>query len=108
MQGFKEINPDELQDMQSVGSLRLIDIRSDAELTRGLIQVALHVPLSLLPGKVSERDSTTPNVFYSQSGARSAQACAFFAGKGFNKSYHLQGSASMWVRSGRPLEGRAP
>jgi len=105
MQGFKQIAPDELQEMQSKEGLRLIDVRSNAEVARGLIQGALHIPLSLLPPKAAEWDSATPIVFYCQSGARSAQACTFFAGKGFNNLYHLRGGVSAWVRSGRQLEG---
>jgi len=107
MRGFKDISPDELQEMQSKGNLRLIDVRSDAEVGRGLIQGALHIPLSLLRPKAGEWDSATPMVFYCQSGARSAQACAFFAGKGFSNLYHLQGGVNAWVRSGRRLKGVA-
>jgi rhodanese-related sulfurtransferase len=107
MQGFKEIDSAELQEMQSGGSLRLIDVRSDAEVARGMIGGALHIPLQLLPPKAAEWDSATPTVFYCQSGARSAQACAYFAGKGFSKLYHLQGGVNAWVKSGLPLEGSA-
>jgi rhodanese-related sulfurtransferase len=103
MQGFNEITPAELREMQSGGNLRLIDVRSEAEAVRGIIQGALHIPLQLLPPKAGEWDSATPTVFYCQSGARSAQACAFFAGKGFSKLYHLQGGVNAWVRSGLPL-----
>jgi rhodanese-related sulfurtransferase len=51
MHDFKEIAPAELQEMQSGGNLRLIDVRSDAEVARGMIQGALHIPLHLLPPK---------------------------------------------------------
>ena len=107
MQGFKEIAPAELQEMQSGENLRLIDVRSDAEVARGLIQGAQHIPLQLLPPKAGEWDSATLTVFYCQSGARSAQACAFFAGKGFSNLYHLQGGVNAWVKSGLPLTGAA-
>ncbi len=107
MQGSREITPAELQAMQSGENLRLIDVRSDAETARGMIQGALHIPLQLLPPKAGEWDSATPTVFYCQSGARSAQACAFFAGKGFNKVYNLQGGVNAWVKSGLPLTGAA-
>ena len=107
MHGFKEIAPAELQEMQSGGNFRLIDVRSDAEVARGLIQGALHIPLHLLPPKAGEWDNETLTVFYCQSGARSAQACTFFAGKGFSKLYHLQGGVNAWVRSGLPLTGAA-
>ena len=107
MQGFKEITPAELQEMQSGGNLRLIDVRSDAEVARGMIGGAQHIPLSLLPPKAGEWDGASPIVFYCQSGARSAQACAFFSGKGFSELYHLQGGVNAWVKSALPLEGPA-
>ena len=107
MQGFKEITPTELQGMQSGGNLRLIDVRSDTEVARGMIQGALHIPLQLLPPKAGEWDSAMPTVFYCQSGARSAQACTFFAGKGYSNLYHLQGGVNAWVISGLPLTGTA-
>lgn len=107
MQGFKEIAPAELQEMQSGGNLRLIDVRSDAEVARGMIQGALHIPLQLLPPKAGEWDSATPMVFYCQSGTRSAQACTFFTSKGFSNLYHLQGGVNAWVKSGLPLTGAA-
>jgi rhodanese-related sulfurtransferase len=200
MQGFNEITPAELREMQSGGNLRLIDVRSEAEAARGMIQGALHIPLQLLPPKeppikshavatvmqsgcrarreerrlveakpatnnnavrtdcpvpsgcgkmrrlrrcasrlrspgydlrrascihphfasnairgglnqrfpkAGEWDSATPTVFYCQSGARSAQACTFFAGKGFSKLYHLQGGVNAWVRCGLPLTAYA-
>ncbi len=95
MYGFKEITPAELQEMQSGGNLRLIDVRSDAEVARGMTP------------KASEWGNATLTVFYCQSGARSAQACTFFAGKGFSKLYHLQGGVNAWVKSGLPLTGAA-
>jgi rhodanese-related sulfurtransferase len=107
MQGFNEITPAELREMQSGGNLRLIDVRSEAEVARGMIQGALHIPLQLLPPKAGEWDSATPTVFYCQSGARSAQACAFFVGKSFSKLYHLQGGINAWVRCGLPLTAYA-
>ena len=107
MKGFKEIAPAELQEMQSGGNLRLIDVRSDSEVARGMIQGAQHIPLQLLPPKSGEWDNATPTVFYCQSGARSAQACAFFAGKGFGNLYHLKGGVNAWVKSGLSLSGTA-
>ena len=107
MQGFKEISPAELQEIQSGGNIRLIDVRSDAEVARGMIQGALHIPLNLLPPKAGEWDSAMPTMFYCQSGARSAQACTFFAGKGFGNLYHLKGGVNAWVKNGLPLTGTA-
>ena len=107
MQSIQEIDAARLQEMQSSGNLWLVDVRGDAEVARGMIKGAIHIPLHLLPPKAAEWDVETPTVFYCQSGARSAQACTFFAGKGFGKVYSLQGGVNAWVRNGLPLTGVA-
>ena len=107
MTNTREIDSAGLQEMQSSGNLRLVDVRGDAEVARGMIEGAIHIQLHLLPPKAAEWDAETPTVFYCQSGARSAQACTFFAGKGFGKVYSLQGGVNAWVRNGLPLTGVA-
>lgn len=103
MFGFKEIDANELTAMQADGKVRLVDVRTDAEVARGMIQGAAHIPLHMLPLRASELDPATPVVFYCQSGARSAQACAFMVSKGFNEVYNLQGGIMGWIRAGRAI-----
>lgn len=107
MSNLHEISVARLQEMQSSGNLRLIDVRGDAEVARGMIEGAVHTPLHLLPTKAAEWDAETPTVFYCQSGPRSAQACQFFSSKGFTQVYNLQGGLSAWVKNGLPLTGGA-
>jgi rhodanese-related sulfurtransferase len=102
-----EIDTIRLQEMLAGGRVRLIDVRSDAEVARGMIAGAQHIPLRQLPPKAAEWDARTPIVFYCQTGARSAQACQFFASKGFAQAYNLQGGVSAWVKNGLPLTGTA-
>lgn len=103
MYGFKEIDVDGLDTLRGTGEVQLIDVRTDAEVARGMISGAKHIPLHLLPIRADELSPAVPVVFYCQSGGRSAQACAFMASKGFAEVYNLQGGINGWVRSGKPL-----
>ena len=51
MYGFKEIDVAGLEALKSSGGFVLIDVRTDAEVSRGMIDSAMHMPLHLLPIK---------------------------------------------------------
>jgi rhodanese-related sulfurtransferase len=99
----KNIDSSELSRMQHSGALVLVDVRTDAEVARGVIAGARHIPLHLLPLRCSDFEPGVPMVIYCQSGGRSAQACAWLADKGFEPLYNLQGGLSAWLREGRPV-----
>jgi rhodanese-related sulfurtransferase len=107
MVSIKEVDVAGLQAMQAQGQLRLIDVRTDAEVARGVIEGTQHIPLHMLPLRADEISDSIPTVFYCQSGARSGQACAFMAAKGHDNVYNLQGGILAWVRSGGDLGGMA-
>jgi rhodanese-related sulfurtransferase len=100
----KNIDAAELQRLQQSGPVVLIDVRTDSEVAHGMIHGARHVPLHLLPHRVSELDPAATTVIYCQSGGRSAQACAWLAGHGFGSLMNLQGGIIGWVREGHPVE----
>lgn len=99
MSGFKNITVDELVAMQQAG-LKLIDVRTDAEVARGRIPQGVALPLHLLPLRLNELDKATTTVFYCQMGGRSAQAAAFAAANGFADVYNLQGGITAWAHAG--------
>ncbi len=103
MFGFKEVDVQGLEQLQDGDGCVLIDVRTDAEVSRGGIEGAIHIPLHLLPMKVQDLPQDKPLVFYCQSGGRSAQACAFVASKGVEAVYNLQGGIIAWMRTGKPL-----
>jgi len=103
MFGFKEIDIEGLKSAKSQEGILLIDVRTDAEVARGMIEGAKHIPLHLLPLKANELNVNVPTIFYCQSGARSAQACAFMSSKGHDDVYNLQGGILAWMRNGMPL-----
>jgi rhodanese-related sulfurtransferase len=92
-----------LEQLRQEGSVLLLDVRTDAEVARGIIAGAKHIPLNLLPARYAELDPQVVMVVYCQSGARSAQACAWLGDKGFARIHNLQGGVLAWVRSGQSL-----
>lgn len=100
MNGYKDIGAAELQAMLAQGSIRLVDVRTEAEIAKGFIPGAEKLPLHLLPMQLGQMDRYAPIVFYCQIGGRSAQAAAFAAAQGFTEIYNLQGGIGAWMRNG--------
>ena len=104
MNGFRNITVTELQTMMKQGGLRLVDVRTDAEVARGKIPQGDPLPLHLLPLRLGGMDKNATTVFYCQMGGRSAQAAAFAAANGFTDVYNLQGGIAAWAQAGLPIE----
>lgn len=104
MYGFHEVDAATLKQwLESGERLRLVDVRTPAEMSRGVIVGAELMPLHLVPVRASEFSSADKVVFYCQSGARSAQACAFMAQRGLEDVYNLRGGIMAWVAAGVQL-----
>ena len=99
MAGYTDIDATMLQQLLAQGGVKLVDVRTDAEIAQGYIPGADKLPLHLLPMKLHELDAQQPTVFYCRSGGRSAQAAAFAAGQGFSETYNLQGGIFAWVQA---------
>lgn len=97
---FKNITAAELQPLLAAGKVKLVDVRTDAEVARGFIRGAEKLPLHLLPVRIQDLDAKFPTVFYCQMGGRSAQAAAFAANQGMLDVYNLQGGITAWAQSG--------
>lgn len=102
--GFKNIDVAELPAMMEQGGVRLVDVRTDAEVARGKIPQGESLPLHLLPMRLSEMDKNSTTVFYCQMGGRSAQAAAYAVANGFVDVYNLQGGIAAWMQAGLPIE----
>ncbi len=100
---FNNITVAELTKLLQQGNLKLIDVRTDAEIARGRIPEGVALPLHLLPLKMHELDKNAKIVFYCQVGGRSAQAAAFAAANGFSGVYNLQGGITAWAHAGLPI-----
>ena len=105
MYGIKEIDVNELslQLEKLPENIKLIDVRTPAEVARGKITGSENLPLHVIPLKVEELTSEDTIIFYCQTGARSAQACAFMASKGVDNVYNLRGGIVTWAQMGLPI-----
>lgn len=103
MANYQNISVAELQKMLAQGNVRLVDVRTDAEIARGKIPQGEKMPLHLLPLQLGSLDKQATTVFYCQMGGRSAQAAGFAVANGFAKVYNLQGGIMAWAQAGLPI-----
>ena len=100
----RELDADELANWLSRGErIHLVDVRTPAEVARGVIPDAENLPLHLLPLQANDLPAHPKVVFYCRSGARSAQACLFMSMRGRHEVYNLRGGIIAWLRSGLPI-----
>ena len=100
MSDFKIINVAELSAMLPQENFRLVDVRTDTEVANGKIANSEHIPLHLLPLRLSELDKNSTTIFYCQIGGRSAQAASFASSNGFVDVYNMQGGIVAWRNAG--------
>ncbi|MCC7547012.1 MAG: rhodanese-like domain-containing protein [Burkholderiales bacterium] len=98
-----DITVQQLKQMQTSSPVVLLDVRTDAEVERGVIAGARHIPLHMLPLRCGELDAGAALVVYCQSGGRSGQACGWLSAQGFGRVSNLQGGIVAWVREGNPV-----
>jgi rhodanese-related sulfurtransferase len=104
---IKEIDAADLESrMAKDGDFLLLDIRSAGELAQGVLPDAEHIPMHLIPVRISELPKDKDVILYCHSGARSYHACAYLAQQGFDNAVNLRGGILSWARSGYRLEHR--
>ena len=81
-------------------ALRLLDIRSPAELGQGVIPGSDPMPMHLIPLRLSELPREQEVVLYCRSGARSYHACNFLVQQGYTRVVNLRGGIVAWARHG--------
>ncbi|MEW8084740.1 MAG: rhodanese-like domain-containing protein [Candidatus Thiodiazotropha endolucinida] len=103
----KEIDAHDLQARINEGDdFLLLDIRSAGEIAQGVLPDAEHLPMHLIPLKISDLPKDKAIILYCHSGARSYHACAYLAQQGFQNAINLRGGILGWARSGFQLAAR--
>lgn len=83
----------------------LIDIRTPAEVARGVLPQTKTLPMHLIPLKMDFfSHSEKPIILYCRTGSRSAQACMFLSQQGISNVYNLKGGIVRWAQNGFPIE----
>lgn len=104
---IKEIDAHDLQARINEGDdFLLLDIRSAGEIAQGVLPDAEHLPMHLIPLKISDLPKDKAIILYCHSGARSYHACAYLAQQGFQNAVNLRGGILGWARSGFQLAAR--
>ena len=87
-----ELTPGEFQRLRSRGEDHvLLDVREAEELAMSRLGGETHIPLGLLPQRVSELDPSRRTVVMCHHGVRSARAVRWLAEHGFEKLHNLAG-----------------
>jgi rhodanese-related sulfurtransferase len=101
---YQAIDPSRLHAMLEANARpQLVDMRTAAEFARGAIAGATHIELGASSVRSAELDPAATYVLYCLSGARSAQACAYLAQRGFDRLYNLEGGIAAWASAGLPV-----
>ena len=104
MHAIKEIDAGQLAAWLSENpdAVRLVDVRSPAEMAQGMLPGAEAMPLHLVPLHEAElHASGRPVVIYCRTGARSAQACMYLSARDPGTEYiNLRGGIMDWARQG--------
>ncbi len=104
---IKEIDASDLQTRITRGDdFILLDIRSVGELAQGVLPDAKHLPMHLIPMRLSDLPKDKDVILYCHSGARSYHACAYLAQQGYDNVLNLRGGILGWARSGYQLATR--
>lgn len=99
----KEIEVSELKSRLGEGAnIRLLDIRSDAEVAGGMLPSSEHLAMHLIPLKMQEfsADPAKEVVLYCRSGARSYHACMYLMQQGVSNVVNLRGGIISWAQQG--------
>ena len=104
---IQEINASDLSEKfeQNDSDIELIDIRTPAEVARGVIPRSKTLPMHLIPLQLKYfLNSEKQIIIYCRTGSRSAQACMFLNQQGINNVVNLRGGIMGWAQHGLQIE----
>ena len=83
----------------------LLDIRTPAEIERGVLPNAKTLAMHLVPLHLNYfSESPRQIVIYCRTGSRSAQVCRFLNQQGINNVICLRGGVVRWASAGHPMD----
>jgi rhodanese-related sulfurtransferase len=95
--GFLEIHPTEVRELLGRGAaLRLIDVREPLEHRVARIEGAELIPLGDIPDAAVWLPRDEDLVLVCHHGIRSAQACRYLLGAGFERVRNMTGGIDLW------------
>jgi rhodanese-related sulfurtransferase len=103
MSDFTDVSVAEFKDLAAREAVVVVDVRTEAEVARGVIPGSRHLVLQQLPERLGELPRDAALVMVCQSGGRSLQAAGFLAAQGFERVHNLRGGVLAWMREGESL-----
>jgi rhodanese-related sulfurtransferase len=97
------LTPEELAAKLAEGNVRLIDVRTDAEVAEGMIPGAEHIPLDRFDPAALGPDDGREVVLYCRSDRRSGIAGEKLAEATGEPATHLEGGILAWEAAGQPI-----
>lgn len=86
-------------------NFELVDIRTAAEIERGVLPHARTLAMHMVPLHLEYfSESRNHIVIYCRTGSRSAQVCRFLNQQGINNVISLRGGLVKWAAAGYPLD----
>ena len=102
------LTPEELAARLAAGNVRLIDVRTDAEVAEGIIPGAEHIPLDRFDPAALGPDDGREVVLYCRSDRRSGIAAAKLAEATGEPATHLEGGILAWEAAGQAVDKPTP
>lgn len=97
---MEDLTQDEwAEQLQNDANAVILDVRTDAEVTEGIIPNAIHLDIYRGQDFVAELEKLDKNknyYVYCRSGNRSGQACKIMNQIGFDNTYNLMGGMLEW------------
>lgn len=97
------LTPEELAAKLAAGNVRLIDVRTDAEVAEGMIPGAEHIPLDRFDPSALGPEDGREVVLYCRSDRRSGIAGEKLAEATGKPATHLEGGILAWEAAGQPV-----
>ncbi|MHB1171869.1 MAG: rhodanese-like domain-containing protein [Lacisediminihabitans sp.] len=97
---MKEVTTTEV--LQAGQSIQIIDVREADELNSGMIEGAVHLPMSEILGRLGELDRNLPVIAVCRSGGRSASVADALTSSGFECDT-MRGGMIQWAAQGLPV-----
>jgi rhodanese-related sulfurtransferase len=98
------LSPDDLAARLAKGDVRLIDVRTNAEVAEGTIPGAEHIPLDQFDPASLDLSDGREVVIYCRSGRRSGIAGEKLAAVTGQPVQHLEGGMLAWEAAGQPVD----
>ena len=98
---YGRINVREAKQLIEEGAV-VVDIRDPQSFAAGAIPNAIHITGDTLDDFIAKNDFSKPLIVCCYHGNASQGAAAFFAEKGFEKTYSLDGGYESWAELSEP------